>query len=185
MAVLLLAACGNDPAGGNVDAPSGSHVVDAPMGTADASPDGARPDAMVPDAPIPDATLIDAAAIDAAMIDAAIPDAAVPDAGFASAQHVHILIDNFCNTSADPQSFDVPRGSTLQLTWHNHSVDYEADVWLSYGGGYLGLAQGGTWSDPFTFCASAARPYDAAGDVSIAGGPSSACPGFRVLIHCL
>jgi hypothetical protein len=147
--------------------------------------DGRPSDATLPDA-VMDAAAPDAAAPDAAAPDAAaLPDAATPDAGFASSQHVHILIDNFCNTSADPPSFSVPRGSNLQLTWHNHSIDYDADVWLSYGGGYLGLATGATWSDPFTFCASSSRPYDAAGDVSIADGPSSACPGFRVLIHCL
>ena len=148
--MLALVACGNNPAGQGIDAPN-SHAVDGAMMV-----DAAHPDASsMIDAATPDA----AAMIDAARPDAALTiDAATPDAGFTSSQHVHILIDNFCNTSADPPSFNVPPGSTLQLTWHNHSVDYDADVWLSYGGGYLGLAQGGTWSDPFTFCASAQRP---------------------------
>jgi hypothetical protein len=104
------------------------------------------------------------------------------DAGAVSA-NVHILIDNFCNTSTQPSSFTVPKGQTLKLQWHNDSVDYDADVWLSYGGGYLGLVKGGTWNDPFVFCATPST-YDAYADVSIAGGGGSACPSFRMMIHC-
>jgi hypothetical protein len=104
--------------------------------------------------------------------------------GWVSARHVDIYIDNFCNTSVVPTEITVPAGETLQITWHNNSVDYEADVWLSYGGGYLELAMGGIWDDSFEFC-SMPSVYDAYGDVSIAGGPIGACPAARLLIHCL
>lgn len=165
---------GLDAAGGGTDAAT----ADAPASAVDAAPgDGAPGDA--------------AAGTDAAPADAvspapdAAPDATPPqpDAGGLLAEHVHILIDNFCNTSASPTSFTVAAGQTLQLTYHNHSVDYDADVWLSYGGGYLGLITGGTWADQFTFCTSP-NPYTAYADISIAGGGGSACPGYRLLIHC-
>src|SRR5262245_2411950 len=81
---LLLVACGNDPAGQGIDAPS-SHSVDGPPA-----------DATHADAAIDASTMVDASTmIDApAMIDAATPDAAVTidaatrDAGFAMSQHV-------------------------------------------------------------------------------------------------
>lgn len=88
-----------------------------------------------------------------------------------------------CNTAAEPESFTVPAGETLKLSYHNHSVDYDADVWLSYGGGYLGLVTGDTWDDRFEFCTGPSS-YTAYADISIAGGGSSACPKFRLLIHC-
>ncbi len=81
-------------------------------------------------------------------------------------------------------SFTVPAGETLSLTWHNNSVDYEADVWLSYGGGYLEPARGGIWADPFEFC-SGPGVYEAGADVGPAGVPDSVCAHFYVQIHCL
>jgi hypothetical protein len=121
---------------------------------------------------------------DAEVPDAEVPDAEPPpDADPELEDHVHILIDNFCNTSAEPESYTVPAGQTLQLTYHNHSVDYDADVWLSYGGGYLGLVPGDSWADQFRFCATP-EPYTAYADISIAGGGGDVCPGFRLLIHC-
>jgi len=133
----------------------------------------------------------DAATGDASTADAAVPDASVPDATppIDAAppgpvhEHVHILIDNFCNTSASPPEITVPTGETLQLSYHNHSVDYDADVWLSYGGGYLGLETGATWDDSFEFCTSPSA-YTAYADISIAGGGGSVCPKHRLLIHC-
>jgi len=123
----------------------------------------------------------------AAALDAAVPDAAVLDIDAAPPgplhEHVHILIDNFCNTSASPPEITVPAGETLRLSYHNHSVDYDADVWLSYGGGYLGLETGTTWDDSFEFCTSPAS-YTAYADISIAGGGGSVCPKHRLLIHC-
>jgi hypothetical protein len=115
--------------------------------------------------------------------DAEPPDAEQPDPGGPRDEHVHILIDNFCNTSASPQSFTVAAGQSLRLTYHNHSIDYDADVWLSYGGGYLGLVTGGSWADSFEHCAGPSS-YTAYADISIAGGGGSACPRFRLLIHC-
>ena len=63
------------------------------------------------------------------------------------------------------------------------SVDYEADVWLSYGGGYLELELGNTWDDPFEWCTgpNASTGY---ADISIAGGGNNACPKHRMKINC-
>lgn len=96
---------------------------------------------------------------------------------------VQIYIDNFCNVSVVPDHFDVATGDTLQLTYHNNSVDYEADLWASYGGGYLQLPQGGTWADQFEWCT---MPGDYTGymDVNIWGGPFPSCPGVRLYIYC-
>ncbi len=161
--------------------------------------DDARPDAATPpgdgQVPVFDAAVVDASSrpVDAAGIDGSPappdarvepPDAMPPDANTDLVDHVHIYIDNFCQVTVDPTSYDVPAGSTLQLDYHNHSVDYEADVWLSYGGGYLDLALGDTWNDAFTHC-SGPNPSTAYADISIAGGPSPGCPGFRLLINCL
>ncbi len=103
--------------------------------------------------------------------------------GFDPFATVDIYIDNFCNVSADPMELWVPADETLQITYHNNSVDYDADVWLSYGGGYLGLVTGGTWEDPFTWCAGP-EPYTGGADIDIAGGGGNSCPGVTVLIHC-
>lgn len=103
--------------------------------------------------------------------------------GGAMTAHVHIYIDNFCNVSISPQSITVPPGGVLYASYHNHSVDYEADVWMSYGGGYLALARGGVWNEPVGMC-SGPSAYTAYADISIAGGPTSACPKQRLLIYC-
>ena len=127
-------------------------------------------------------TSTDAATTDATM--STTDGGPTPDAGFSGRVHVHILIDNFCNTAADPAEITVQAGDTVQLSHHNHSVDYNADVWLSYGGGYLGLVPGDTWDDQFEFCTSP-EPYTAYADISIEGGGSDACPKHRLLINCL
>ena len=195
IAVLALGACGDD--GGQVipDAacPGSLRTTCIPIDAAvDAAPpdagDAGASDAAAPDDALPgDATATDGALPpDAAPApDAALPpDAApAPDAATELAEHVHIYIDNFCNVSVAPQSYTVDAGQTLQLSYHNHSVDYAADVWLSYGGGFLDLPTGATWDDQFTFC-SGPSAYTAYADISIAGGPSQACPGFRLYIHC-
>lgn len=175
LALFLAAAWGCDDGASAPPADAGQPPI----------PDGAVVDAPDP-GPDPDGSA--APPVDASVppppIDAAPPPPPPVDAGWTGEDHVHITIDNFCNVSTDPESFTVPAGETLQLTWHNHSVDYNADVWLSYGGGYLGLVTGGTWADGFMFC-SGPSSYDASGDVNIEGGPFPSCPGFRVLIHCL
>lgn len=60
----------------------------------------------------------------------------------------------------------------------------DVERWLSYIGGFLGLATGATWNDMFAWCATPA-PYEGYADISIAGGSSGACPGVRLAIHCL
>ncbi|MFN3200429.1 MAG: hypothetical protein ACE366_18670 [Bradymonadia bacterium] len=90
---------------------------------------------------------------------------------------VDIFVDNFCNMRVVPESFDVPRGQRLSLTYNNHSVDYPVDVWLSYGGGFLDLPTGDAWDDRFEHCGTP-RPYQAAADIS------TACSSFRLIINC-
>ena len=141
---------------------------------------------VVDAAPIPDATrdsTVDAgpdATVDSTMDAPPLP----PDmGGVALSEHLHIYIDNFCNVSISPTSYTIAAGSTLKVGYHNHSVDYMADVWLSYGGGYLDLVQGSMWNDGFVHCAgpSSSTAY---ADIDIAGGGSTSCPGTRLYIYC-
>jgi hypothetical protein len=179
--------------GGDVGVQATTDATTADATSMDASTDMTPVDAspeVANDAPLDVASDV-RATTDASMSDAT-PDRPAPsDAGGGDAadattlmnQHVHVLISNTCVVGASPQSFAVPRGQTLRLSWHNHSVDYDADVWLSYGGGYLGLKTGDVWDDRFEFC-TGPRPYMAYGDVGIAGGGGSVCPSFRVWIAC-
>jgi hypothetical protein len=98
-------------------------------------------------------------------------------------QHVHIYIDNFCKVTVDPPEITVPVDETVTLSYHNHSVDYFADVWMSYGGGFLDLELGATWDDQFEWCTG---PNQSTGwaDISIAGGGNNACPKHRMYIYC-
>lgn len=97
---------------------------------------------------------------------------------------VHILIDNFCNSSTDPLVINAPLNVPLDLTFENDSHDYDSDVWSSRGYGYLGLAQGGVWKDPIQHCMNPVA-YTESFDVGIAGGPvGSSCPNYRLEIHC-
>lgn len=104
--------------------------------------------------------------------------AAPPDLAFPSAQGVAIYVDNTCRMDVVPKSIDVPRGTTLKLTFNNRSRDYEVTVWMSYGGGYTDLATGGSWPDPIEHC-RLPRPYNEYADIS------TACSSYRMLIHCL
>jgi hypothetical protein len=96
---------------------------------------------------------------------------------------VHIYIDNFCNTSVSPTSINVSLATGVMLEFHNHSVDYEADVWSSRNYGYLEMAMGYVWDDPIMHCRGP-MPYSEYFDVSITGGPTSACPGARFTMNC-
>lgn len=109
-------------------------------------------------------------------------DTAPADAGWTGSAHVHISISNTCKVSTSPSAFDVPAGKTLKIDWHNHSADYEADVWASYGGGYLELAKGATWSEKYEHCFIKSTHLEWV-DVSPAGSPS-ACGKVRVNIQC-
>lgn len=168
------------------DAGGGDANLVTPM---DASPSDAAP--VQPDAAMADAAapLLDAAVVDAAVADASAPgDAAPPppDAGGAvdaGPQHVHIFISNTCETSVDPPQVTVPPDVDAYFVFHNHSVDYAADVWMSYGGGFLDLAPGQSWADPIRHCLGP-NAHQEYGDISIAGGGSGACPGVRFLVNC-
>jgi hypothetical protein len=97
---------------------------------------------------------------------------------------VHILIDNFCNTSTNPTVINAPLHVALNLTFHNDSVDYDSDIWSSRGYGELGLTKGTSWKDPIQHCLNP-TPYTEYFDVGIAGGPvGNSCPNDRLYIHC-
>jgi|SRR6185312_3891345 len=97
---------------------------------------------------------------------------------------VHVLIDNFCNSSTNPAVINATHGVALHLTFENDSHDYDADVWSSSGYGFLDMAQGMTWKDPIPHC-TGPNPYTEYFDVGIQGGPvGGACPDYRLLIHC-
>jgi hypothetical protein len=96
--------------------------------------------------------------------------------------HVHVYISNTCEVSTSPTSFDVPAGKTLKISWHNHSVDYRADLWGSYGGGYLMLEKGATWNEPYEHCFIKSTHTEYM-DVTPEGSPS-ACGKFRLNITC-
>lgn len=199
---FALASCA---AGESTDAPggvsdTGSNPEDtaaADSGTETASEDAAIEDSMSADSASADTSSTDTSSTDTssgdttvadtAVADTAIADTAVADtgfdSGFKSTEHVHIYIDNFCKVSTSPTSFTVPAGETLQLSYHNHSVDYTADVWMMYGGGYLDLAKGGTWNETYKHCFGPS-PSVGYADISIAGGGSSACPKVRLTITC-
>lgn len=91
---------------------------------------------------------------------------------------INIYVDNFCNMRVDPLEVTVPAGRSAQLTYHNRSRDYEVDVWLSYGGGFLELETGSSWADRFEWCAGDSV-YTGYADIS------TACSEHRLLIHCL
>jgi hypothetical protein len=97
---------------------------------------------------------------------------------FDGTRDIDIFVDNFCNMEVRPVALRVPPGQFVVLSWHNRSVDYPVDVWLSYGGGFLDLEPGTSWDDRFEFCRGGQRPYDAGADVS------TACSDFRFVIHC-
>jgi hypothetical protein len=160
----LLVACG----GGDGETDAGPHDAGQAEADAPAAPDDAAqaPDAMtVPDAVQP------------------VADASPPDAPAAvEPTHVHIHISNTCVTSVDPPSVSASLHSDLHLIFHNHSVDYAADVWSSRNYGYVGLPTGATWDDPIRHCNNPVG-YTEWFDVSIEGG-GSACPGVRFEIHC-
>lgn len=97
--------------------------------------------------------------------------------------HVHILISPACEVQTAPTSLSAAPNTTLQLEFHNLSLDYAADVWSSRGYGHLDLARGAIWRDPTVYCGGPS-PYDEFFDVSIAGGPTPSCPAARLDLHC-
>jgi hypothetical protein len=97
---------------------------------------------------------------------------------------VHVLIDNFCNSSTNPMVINAPLHVPLNLTFINDSHDYHSDIWSSRGYGYLDLPLGATWKDPIQHCLNP-NPYTEYFDVGIQGGPvGSSCPNYRLYIHC-
>lgn len=112
--------------------------------------------------------------------DLAVPSdlATASDLAFPSVTGVDIYVDNFCKMDVVPKVFNVPRGVTLKVTWHNRSRDYPVTVWLSYGGGYTDLMTGGSWAEPIEHC-RLPRPYYEYADIS------TACSSYRLMMNCL
>jgi hypothetical protein len=205
LAVVGLTACGGQPAGAGQDAAAdrpprdlgaADGVVDAgPEADAgvDAERDGAG-DAAAADAS--DGGAGDGAGHAADAGDAAQPDAQHDAAPQQDAQHdtapqqdagtwhVDIYISNTCQVTLVPTSITVAAGSNLMLDFHNNSQWYNADIWWSWTGGYLDLATGAIWHDPIPAC-SMTSVHDEYADISIGGGPTSGCPGFRLWVHCV
>lgn len=100
--------------------------------------------------------------------------------------HVHIYVTNTCQLSTDPTEIRVPRGQSVWVDWHNHSSDYDVDVWMSYQGGYTDLAPGRTWDEPVEHCTNINRPYTEYADITISGLSLNDrnCPGHRLMIYC-
>lgn len=100
-------------------------------------------------------------------------------------EDIDIYVDNFCNLDVDPPQVDVASGQTASFTYHNQSVDYAVDIWGFYGGGYLDLATGDSWDDPFIHCGSGSSNTETM-DISISGininDPN--CPGQVFQINC-
>ena len=171
----------------------GSDASDAAPDASDAAPDAACTDAcslgenicvvggLAPCEQTPSGCNGWGSPVACATNETCVTDACVPTGPVQA--DVQIYIDNFCNVTIAPPSFDVATGETLQLTYHNNSVDYEADIWASYGGGYLALATGGTWAETFEYC-SMPGDYTAYVDININGGPFPSCPGKRLYIYC-
>jgi hypothetical protein len=112
---------------------------------------------------------------------ASAPDLAQPSSTDAT---VHVLIDNFCNSSTNPTVINAPLHVPLNLTFVNDSHDYDTDIWSSRGYGEIDLGQGGIWHDPIQHCLNP-NPYTEYFDVGINGGPvGDACPNYRLQIHC-
>jgi hypothetical protein len=168
-------AAGDGPGG---DAVAGDAAADAAAADAgDAGGDASRPEDAPRDAAPPEDAQRDAGPQQDAQRDTAPPP---QDAG---PQHVDIYISNTCVVTVVPASLSVPAGSSLMLDFHNNSQWYDADIWWSWTGGYLGLATGAVWHDPIPAC-SITSVHDEYADISIAGGPTSGCPGFRFWVHC-
>jgi hypothetical protein len=97
---------------------------------------------------------------------------------------VHVLIDNFCNSSTNPTVINAPLHVALNLTFVNDSHDYDADVWSSRGYGFLDMPQAYVWHDPIQHCLGP-NPFTEYFDVGIQGGPvGGSCPNYRLQIHC-
>jgi len=190
-AILVLPACA-----ASETAPMSDTGTDSAQSVSDGLTDTEATDTAIPETTPPDTTMVDAG-IDAAMPDTSVADTAKADtspvdtgavdmgvdAGLKSTDHVHIYISNTCKVSVSPTSFTVPAGETLKLSYHNHSVDYRADVWMMYGGGYLGLDRGATWNETYAHCFGPS-PSVGYADINIEGGPTSGCPGVRLNITC-
>lgn len=197
--LVLLCSLAGCAGGEAIDAPAGgvSDTGTEPLDERDAQTDSLATDSTADSATTADTSVTDASVdtnladsgvvdtrvVDTSVADTSAVDAAPADTGFKATDHVHIYIDNFCKVSTSPTSFTVPAGETLQLSYHNHSVDYRADVWMMYGGGYLALEKGATWNETYKHCFGPS-PSVGYADISIEGGGGSACPEVRLMITC-
>lgn len=188
LTVLGCAACAgaeNDDAEPGVDSAAVEDTAAADTFVADtALVDTSVVDSSVAETSAADTSVADTAVADSFVADTSVADTAKADAdaGWSSTAHVHIYITNTCAVSTSPTSFDVPAGATVKVSWHNHSVDYRADVWASYGGGYLALETGATWNETYEHCFIKSTHTEYV-DVSPEGSPSG-CGKQRVYFYC-
>ena len=191
LCALVVAGCARSTDGMN----GGGRDLSAVGGNGADGDLGASPDLTgASDLGLPGADLTGASDLAAATVDLTPPSdlappppdlTPMPDLAPSSTDvTVHVLIDNFCNSSTNPSVINAPLHVALHLTFVNDSHDYDADIWSSSNYGYLGLGQGGVWHDPIQHCVNP-NPYSEYFDVGIAGGPvGGACPNYRLQIHC-
>lgn len=146
-------------------------------------------DTGIVDTGILDTGILDTGILDTGPADTGTTDTGVADTGsdadsgaWSPTAHVHIYISNTCAVTTDPVSFDVPAGKTVKISWHNHSLYYRADVWASYGGGFLALEKGATWNETYEHCFIKSTHTEWV-DVTPEGSPSS-CGKQRVYFYC-
>jgi hypothetical protein len=99
--------------------------------------------------------------------------------------HIHIYIANDCTTSTDPVSLSEPSGSSVVLEFHNHSVDYQADVWnTTFNYGFLMLDLGATWVDDKAPVCQIHSTYTETFQINPSGVDSSVCAPAFFTVHC-
>jgi len=173
---------------GDTGAPADTGSV-GDVGTPDTGVDAAASDTASADTAIADTAIVDTGSVDTAVADTGTTDTGVADTGsdadsgaWSPTAHVHLYISNTCAVTTDPVSFDVPAGKTVKVSWHNHSLYYRADVWASYGGGFLALEKSATWNETYEHCFIKSTHTEWV-DVTPEGSPSS-CGKQRVYFYC-
>ena len=149
---------------------------------------GLYPDHALPDDALPDAAQ-DAAIPDLRQDATPISDSATPDLPHDTAAPDHprhdlrpdlfslctgdievkIDVSNTCKMTITPIEIVAGIKSAINICYHNISKDYEIDVWMSYGGGFLDLAKGGVWNEKFTWC-TGPKPSAGYATISASGG---------------
>lgn len=178
---------------GDTGAPADTGSV-GDVGSSDTNVDAGASETTSADTGSADTGIVDTGILDTGILDTGPADTGTADTGVADTgsdadggawsptAHVHIYISNTCAVTTDPVSFDVPAGKTVKVSWHNHSLYYRADVWASYGGGFLALEKSATWNETYEHCFIKSTHTEWV-DVTPEGSPSS-CGKQRVYFYC-